>query len=288
MSIERPLLHPSPMPKELVVLGIEEPYAVYQANLTVNGEESTDVVVTFHSADPSDIEMLSPVYRVLRPYLGALRDAMAAHHVGAAVLPVELAPGPAIPVPSFRGAPHHEQVILTSIQREPSNTFLAQFSMDGAAGTMRARFYEEDENFEVLECDPRLDDEASQLVEWYIERYRVGHRLEFPCELQERVLLFEEGTEIRSVVLESVERLPGARVLRYEFAGRATCYAQTWQEDATYTLALGRRVGGTKYPYTFMRLIDRHRAGEKLKFPLILRARNWDDVEVLDPEDRAT
>jgi hypothetical protein len=150
---------------------------------------------------------------------------------------------------------------------------------------MRACFHEDVDNFEVLQCDPRLDDEDGQLVEWYIERYRVGHQLEFPFVVGERFLLFEEGTEIRSVALENVEKFPGARVLRYTFAGRPGSYAQTWVGGATRGLAMDGRIGGTKYLHVFMQLIERHAAGEELKFPLVLRALNWAEVDMIEPEN---
>jgi hypothetical protein len=282
-DIERPWFHPSPMPAQIQVVGIEDPYAVREATILVNGIE-TSAVFAFHSAAPHDIELLSARYVELRPYLGSLRDAIVAYHAGQGVLPVELAAGPVVPKPTFRGAPQVEDVVIERIIREGGGIFRAELLVDGQPSAVVLRFDEEAENYALVQRDPRLDYQEGALVDWYVERYRAGHQFEFPFRPKPRFLLFEEGTPIRSVVLKGVEDFPGASVLRLTFAGEPGCYAHVRQGETTRDLASSDRAAGSRYEDALFHLVKRHQAGERLKFPIILRARNWNTPEVIEPE----
>jgi hypothetical protein len=281
--IERPLLHMPPMPAQIEVVGIEDPNVVREAVLLVNGQE-TSVAFAFHSAATPDIELLNAPYTVLRPYLSSLRDAMVAHHAGQGVLPVDLAAGPVVPKPTFRGAPQVEDVVIERIVREGGGIFRAELLVDGQPSAVVLRFDEEAENYELVQRDPRLDYQEGALVDWYVERYRAGHQFEFPFRPTPQFSLFRQGTSIQSVVLTDVEDFPGASVLRLSFAGEPSCYAHAPGEGATRILATSDRAAGFRYGDVMFHLVKRHQAGERLKFPIILRARNWNTPEVIEPE----
>jgi hypothetical protein len=282
-EVERPWFHPSPMPAQIEVVGIDDPYVVREAVLLVNGNE-TSVVWAFHSAAPHDIELLKAPFSTLRPYLGSLRDAMVAHHADRGVLPVDLAAGPVVPKPTFRGAPQVEDVVIERIVREGGGIFRAELLVDGQASAVVLRFNEEAENYELLQRDPRLDYQEGALVDWYVERYRAGHQFEFPFRPTPQFSLFRQGTSIQTVVLADVEDFPGASVLRLKFGGEPGCYAHVQQGEVIRGLASSARAGCFKYSDVMFRLVARHQAGERLKFPIILRARNWNTPEVIEPE----